>query len=276
MSQLHTLPLPAGDLRPVQGSRQFLGTRRFQVAGERIDQTMGDGEALLLVLSGTFDLQAGGSQWLQRGVRGDVFGGKACCVFLPAGCPYRASNGHGEILVVTARVPELQPETSQPDGLLSLSALLPIAGSGKAFDPTTGDWRRQEDFALAPEAILPRRIQTVDLGGLPADVLLPASYKAFALCAAEAVVPAGRTLQWPDWQREAGGRLRRWDHETLLFVRAEGEARVEHAGGAVTVRGDGLVLAADVGPCAVTATGGRAYVAAFFAGPDKAGARVPA
>jgi hypothetical protein len=111
--------------------------------------------------------------------------------------------------------------------------------------------------------------------GQPVEFVFPASYKALALCAAETVLAAGTTLRWPDWRCRTATVPALWQRESLYFLRSEGEALVRTQSGECRITGDGAVWAGEPGEHAVVATQGRCYVAAFFAGPDKALAMVP-
>jgi hypothetical protein len=159
-----------------------------------------------------------------------------------------------------------------PQENLAKKVLLPLAGSGKAFDPVTGDWKRQEDFPLAPEAILPRRITTAEVDGKQVEFVFPAGYKARVLCAAETRLLPGESLRWPDWRTENGNA---WRRESLYFLRSEGRAAVTAGSGRGEVVGDGAVFVPEGGSHRIEALEGRCYVAAFFAGPEKRLARVP-
>ena len=61
----------------------------------------GDVETLLVVLSGTFDMVAGGGTWPARGVRKSPCEGKPVSLFLPPGTGFELQNGSGEILLVS-------------------------------------------------------------------------------------------------------------------------------------------------------------------------------
>lgn len=266
------LPVTAESL-PIEGAKWFTSIRLVRASG-RVEERSADGEGALLLLTGTFDIQAGGGAWPGRGLRKQVFEGRPCAVFLPGNCRWRLDNGSGEVLLAQTRVPEV--ELLSPTENLQKKVLLPIAGSGKAFDPVSGEWRRQKEFALSPEAILPRQLVRTHIGEHAVETVFPSSYKALALCAAEAVVPAGAELTWPNWQcRQDAGRVP-WQRESVYFLRTEGEARIVVGASDQRFRGDACVWTDDLGSHRVEAIAGRCYVAAFFAGPDKARALLPA
>ena len=88
-----------------------------------------------------------------------------------------------------------QPDqpASSPD-TTSQKPLLALAGSGKAFDPATGEWKRQEDFPSSPEAILPRRIEVTQDGDTVTRHVAPYDYKALSLTVDECILPADQHI----------------------------------------------------------------------------------
>lgn len=182
----------------------------------------GDVETAVLVLSGTFDLVGGGTVWPARGARSSPFAGRPMAVFLPPHTEFRTGNGTGEILLLAARRPPAPPP---PTGRLGLAQkpLLPMAGSGKAFDPTTGQWLPAEAFPTAPESLPPRRMQRLPIGELVVERVLAPDYKAATLSVDEVVIPAGKVLRIGD----IPGRPRA--DEVLVFTRgADGDAAAVH------------------------------------------------
>lgn len=191
--------------------------------------TTGDHEVAAILLSGTFDLVGGTTAWPARGARRTPFAGRPMAVFLPAHTQFRTTNGHGEILLVAARQPAAREE---PQGRAALAhkPLLPLAGSGKAFDPHSGEWRPAETFPTAPESLPPRRFEQLAVGPCTIERVFAPDYKAATLCVDEAVVPAGGQLALA----AIPGRLQH--DEVLLFVRGEGAVTI--AGARQQVRGD--------------------------------------
>lgn len=235
MTALQAIPLRAdGTTRTARfdGDSRFLALHLALVDGA-FDHTSGDGESCALLLAGTFDLRGGATQWPNRGARSTPFSGRPVAVFLPPRTEFAAQNGKGEILVVEAK----KPVVAKTEGRAALhqSPLLPLAGSGKSFDPTRGEWLPAESFPTAAESLPPRRIAQVQLGEVRVERVFGADYKAEALCVDEFVVPAGRTadlasLPFPPAADEA-----------LLLVRSEGEAKVAFGAESVTVRGEALL-----------------------------------
>jgi hypothetical protein len=221
--------------------------------------TTGAHEVAAVLLGGTFDLVGGGTAWPARGARKDAFGGRPMAVFLPPATPFQASKGQGEILLVAARQPAAQP-TPQGREALAHKPLLPLAGSGKSFDPNSGEWKPAETFPTAPESLPPRRFERIAVGDVVVERMFAPDYKAATLSVDEAVVPAGGALRLGD----VPGRP--MCDETLLFVRAPHGATVEHDGRSETITGDGVVLLpfdgrdavvrADAGPCFVVVSSG--------------------
>jgi hypothetical protein len=152
-------------------------------------------------------------------------------VFLPPRTTFRAANGRGEMLLVAARQPATGPEPTGRDALAH-KPLLPLAGSGKAFDPGSGEWKPAETFPSSPESLPPRRFTRLQAGACVVERLLAPDYKAATLVVDEVVVPPGASLRLADVPQRP-----RCD-ELALFVRgtgtvdpADGGARVELDGG---------------------------------------------
>ena len=114
-------------------------------------------ETAVILLRGTFDLMAGTTSWPARGARQSELAGRPMAVFLPPETSFRVGGGapDGEILMISARQPEVEEVVGKE--ALSHKPLLPLAGSGKAFDPATGEWKPEETFATAAESLPPRR-----------------------------------------------------------------------------------------------------------------------
>lgn len=227
--------------------------------------TTGDVETAVVLLAGTFDLVAGGTAWPARGARRTPFAGRPMAVFLPPRCEFRVGNGppdhSGELVLVAARQPAAPAPATGRD-VLSQKPLLPLAGSGKAFDPGTGEWRPAETFPTSPESLPPRRIERLDAGGVPLERVFPAGYKALTLSVDEAVVPTGAAL------RLAAVPARPACDELLVFVRTAATARLEHAGSAATIAGDAVhwFAGAMLDDIAVVAESGDCYVLLAYAG----------
>lgn len=215
-------------------------------------------EVLVVLLGGTFDLVGGGTAWPARGARSEAFGGRPMAVFLPPNTPFRVGNGRGSILMVAARQPEPRAEPTGKQ-LLAQKPLLPLAGSGKAFDPNSGEWRPAETFPTAPESLPPRRFERIPLGDLVLERVFAPDYKAATLALDEVVLPAGASLRLADVPGHQHA------DELLLFVRAEATARVgEHtlAAGDHALHG----CLAEAAATRVDAVGGRVYLALAYAG----------
>lgn len=228
----------------------------------------GDHETAVLLLGGTFDLVGGGTSWPARGARKEPFAGRPMAVFLPRRCEFAASNGQGEILLIAARQPEVRDE---PTGRAALSSkpLLPLAGSGKAFDPTSGEWRPAETFATSAESLPPRRFQRLTAGECTVERVFAADYKAATLSVDEIALQPGQTLQLADIpDRPACDEL-------LLFVRAEVAVLVGEGTEGHTRQGDTVFVLppAAAATFVVRAIDGRAYVVLAYAGkPPASGA----
>jgi hypothetical protein len=221
-------------------------------------------ETLLVILGGTFDLQAGGSTWLGRGLRASPFVGRPCGVYLPPRTGLRAQGGPGELLLCAVlRPPDAAAETD-PRAALSQSPLLPLAGSGKAFNPATGRWEEEERFPSAPEAVLPRRIERIRAGDVAVERIFPFAYKALAACLDEVSLTQGQALDWPapDAPSAQG-----WSPEQALYYRAEDALTVEAAGAAMSVTGEGVMLLPAGAPARLRVDRGRAYAALVRAAP---------
>lgn len=268
---------------PPMGSR-LSAVRVYRSAGREVSGRTEGEEAAIIVLGGTFDLRAGGNAWGSRGSRSDPFAGRPVAVFLPPRCEW-SGVGTGELLVLGAVVPPAAEKPVTGREALARKPLLQMAGSGKAFDPVSGEWKTHEEFASSPQAVLPRHIERVEVaaggrGGAVVAVerVFPVSYKALGLCVDEAVVPAGVEFRVTELVGRPAGAV-----ELMVYVRARGVAEVR-CGGAVeraeSVAGaDGLQRAEGeaafalrlggdrgAGDMTVTARGGPCYVALAWAG----------
>jgi len=184
----------------------------------------GSEETAVVLLSGTFDLQGGPTQWPARGARSSPLQGRPMAVYLPPHCRLRASNGSGEILLLSARQPAAKPVATGREALTQ-KPLLPLAGSGKSFDPSSGEWRPAETFPEAAESLPPRRMERIQVGALSIERVLAPDYKAATLSIDETVLPAGSSL---DLAAIPG----RPPHtEVLVFVYSETPVRCEHSVG---------------------------------------------
>jgi hypothetical protein len=219
----------------------------------------GDYETAVLLLGGTFDLAGGATTWPARGARQDPFTGRPMAVYLPPRTEFRTSKGRGEILLVAARQPQVQATTGRE--LLAQKPLLPMAGSGKSFDPNRGEWMPAETFPSAPESLPPRRFERIVVGACTLERVFAASYKATTLSVDEVVVPAGATLALHDIPG------RRPCDEVLLFVRGDG-ARLVEASTTQTVRGDAVFVSSGAGEGLRIESAAHAptYVAIAYAG----------
>jgi hypothetical protein len=249
--------------RPPAGSR--LGPLRLHrgaadEAGGNVAGGTEQEEAALLVLGGTFDLRAATNAWGSRGFRADPFSGRPVAVFLPPRCAW-SGTGTGEILVLGALPPPPRPVTGRE--ALAQKPLLPLAGSGKAFDPTSGQWKTHEEFPSAPQAVLPRHIERVQVGAVAVERVFPVAYKALGLCVDELVVPDGAVFRLA----ELAGRPAAT--EVMVYVRVRGAAELRCDGSAQVVEGEAafaVELRGATADLAVTARGGPCYVALGWAG----------
>lgn len=258
---LPLLPLGEGKVATPPADSAFAPLRlyRSEPGGECIGSTSSE-EAGLLVLGGTFDVQAAGNGWGSRGARSDPFAGRPVAIFLPPHAPF-AARGQGEILVLGAVPPPPVPVTGRE--ALGKQPLLQMAGSGKAFDPTTGEWKLHEEFASAAQAILPRHIERSDAGGIAVERVFAPGYKSRGLCVDELVVPEGKAFRLtalPD--RPARAR------ELMLFVRPRGNAELRAGAAATRATADAVfvIATADAGDLSLTASGGPCYAVLGWAG----------
>ncbi|MBL8726390.1 MAG: 5-deoxy-glucuronate isomerase [Planctomycetes bacterium] len=224
--------------------------------------TTGEHETAVVVLSGTFDLRAGSTAWPARGTRSTPFAGRPMAVFLPKHTEFHAANGQGEILLVAARQPAA-PAAAAGRAQLAQKPLLPLAGSGKAFDPMSGDWRPAESFPTAAESLPPRRMQQLPAGGCTVERVLAPDYKAATLSLDEVVLAPQQTL------RLAAVPGRPVADELLVFVRSRGAVRI----GAALASGDSAWCV--TGPAAIeglelAAAAEPAYVLLAYAGKGPA------
>ena len=233
--------------------RQILVLR---AAGETVEVHTGEGdESGVLVLSGTHDLEANAGSWVSRGTRSTPFEGRPVALFMPPKTRFRSSGGEGEILLVSARRPELAAPPPEPKA----KPLLPLAGSNQAYDSKSGSWKPIESFPDSSEAILPRRIERADVDGVNVERVFPVDYKTLGLCLAEAVLPDGCTLVAPDWIGDGSGGG--FPEEWAVYYRAEGELEVDGE----KLRGEGVLVG--TGSASLRTAGGRTYLALVCAGP---------
>lgn len=230
--------------------------------------TTGAHETAVILLGGTFDLVGGGTAWPARGARQDAFAGRPMAVFLPPHTTFQVSNGRGEILLLAARQPTGRDEPTGREALAS-KPLLPLAGSGKAFDPTKGEWMPAETFPSAPESLPPRRFQRFDVptqGGAAATAVVERifapDYKAATLSVDEVVLQPGQSLALRDVPARPNC------DEMLLFVRTEDQALVGDRTQVTNVRNDVVLrlTPAEFDAHNVGAAAGRAYLAIAYAG----------
>lgn len=213
--------------------------------------TTGDVETAVILLSGTFDLIGGSTAWPARGARKTPLEGRPMAVYLPPHTPFRTQNGSGEILMIAATQPVAREEATGREALAK-KPLLPMAGSGKSFDPTSGEWKPAETFPTAPESLPPRRFERITVGACIVERMFAPDYKAATLSVDEVVVPAGASLRIAD----VPGRPR--CDEVAVFVRDERGDRVD------IVRGNGDDVV-------VTATTAPSYVVLAYAGKGGSG-----
>lgn len=217
-------------------------------------------ETAAILLHGTFDLVGGGTAWPARGARRNPCEGRPMAVYLPPSTAFRCANGSGEILLLAARQPAAPPLPTGRE-LLAQKPLLPLAGSGKSYDPNTGEWRPAETFPDAPESLPPRRFERFTVGACTLERVFAPDYKAATLCVDEVVVPSGATLALAN----VPGRPA--CDEVLLFVRGSG-ARVAAPGTTANADGDvALLSGGSAGDVVVTAPSTHpCYVVVAWAG----------
>jgi hypothetical protein len=234
---MNVLPF-SGDARlrvaRVAGARWFEDFRLWRPS-DTDDLTTGDVETAVIVLSGTFDLAAGGTTWPARGARASPLAGRPMALFLPRQTRFHAARGSGELLLIAARQPEPGTAATGRD-LLSQKPLLPLAGSGKAFDPTSGAWLPAETFPTSPESLPPRRFERLSAGASTVERIFGSDYKAATLCIDEVIVPTDCALRLAD----VPARPRA--HEIALFVRCAGPAVIEHGTDRAEVNGDAVIV----------------------------------
>lgn len=197
MSGLTPLPMvrTVGGLSAAATAAKWLtGCDLANVVGQGELATGAGEEGLVVLLSGTFDLQAGPSHWGQRGARTEPTQGRPIGIFLPPSTRLTASGGDGALLLVRARQPIANETPASGRAAFSQKPLLPLAGSGKAFDPMAGEWRPAETFPTAAEILPPRRIERCELPGLVVERVFGADYKAATLCLDEVVIQPGVTF----------------------------------------------------------------------------------
>jgi hypothetical protein len=218
--------------------------------------TTGAVETAVVLLHGTFDLVGGGTAWPARGARTTPLQGRPMAVFLPPDTVFQANGGNGELLLVAARQPVAKPIEGR--AALSAKPLLPLAGSGKAFDPGSGEWKPAETFPTAAESLPPRRMERIAVGAVTVERVLAPDYKAATLSLDEVVLPAAASLRLGDIPGRATA------DELLVFVRSEATASV----GGARIQGDAafLVPADAIDGLVLTAGASPAYVLLAYAG----------
>ncbi len=245
----------------VDGGRWLAQLQLWQPT-EQDQLVTGEVETAVVLLRGTFNLFGGPTAWPARGARQTPFTGRPMAVYLPPRTTFRAEHGQGEILLVGARQPAAAPAADGRAGL-GLKALLPLAGSGKSFDPNSGEWRPAETFPSAAESLPPRRMERIAVGKVTVERVLAPDYKAATLSLDEVVLLADESLRLAD----VPGRPR--GEEVLVFVRSEGTSQVTHDGITTEMTGDAVFwLPTPNGTIDLTiaAAGGRSYALVAYAG----------
>lgn len=210
-------------------------------------------ESLAILLSGTFDILAGGGSWMARGVRTSPHDGKPVALFLPPKTRFALHNGRGGLLLVSSRQPEQPSDASQAT---SEKPLLALAGSGKAFDPASGEWKRQEDFPSSPEAILPRRIELTQQGDTVTRHIAPYDYKALSLTVDECILPTDQHIT------VTAGSIAGYPTERAVYYDTQGTLTI----GDTSFSGQGVAPAITPG-MTIQANGGPAHLVFAGAGP---------
>ncbi len=213
----------------VDGCRWLGSIRRLAIASE-CRLVTGAEETCAILLAGTFDLVGGTTSWPSRGARTSPLSGRPVAVYLPPHTPFAAQNGNGEILLLGAR----KPPTVAPIGRAALqqSPLLPLAGSGKSFDPNSGEWRPAETFPTAPESLPPRRIARLPFGATVIERVFAADYKATTLVVDEFVLPAAATLSLHDLPLPVAAC------ECMIYLRCGGDVAIDAGADALRLRGE--------------------------------------
>ena len=232
--------------------------------GGTVEAQTGDAdESGVIVLSGTHDLEANAGSWISRGTRTSPFEGRPVALFMPPKTRFRASNGEGDLLLVSTLRPDPSAdEVIEPDQ----KPLLPLAGSNQAYDSRSGSWKPIESFPDSAEAILPRRIERDEIGGVTVERVFPIDYKPLGLTLGEAVLPADAAVTAPTWL--TSGAAADYPAEWAVYYRAEGELEVSADGEQLLVASDGVIQGR--GEAQLRARGGPAYVALVCAGPKPA------
>ena len=165
---------------------------------ERGEIVTADHETAAVLLAGTFDLLAGPpagdrTSWPARGARETPFAGRPMAVFLPPENAFEARNGtaDGEILLFGATQQRTDEAPKEGRAALSQSPLLPLAGSGKSFDPNSGEWMPAETFPTSAESLPPRRMRRRPVGEVEVERVFTSDYKAATLTVDEAVLQVG-------------------------------------------------------------------------------------
>ena len=282
MSALQTIEWSTDDgqdLARAPSGHALHSVRRIDIRGEARVRTGQGEEACAIVLDGTFDLQAGGTRWQSRGARVDPRQGRPVAVYVPPDAEFQASGGDGSALWFSA----MQPKAPPAEGLLALrqTPLLPLAGSGKAFDPASGGWLPQESFPNAAESLPPRRIdrhllvrhqrdrvallhvladQRRQAGhALDVERVFAAEYKAATLCVDECTIAAHSEFRWGDLPRPPAAR------HALLYVACEAPVVIRAMGLTVTVQGRAAVSCeGDLADLTFATAAESAYVAIAF------------
>ncbi|MEM7201436.1 MAG: 5-deoxy-glucuronate isomerase [Planctomycetota bacterium] len=238
-------------------ARWITGLRVLDGAGGEIEHRTGESEESgLVVLTGTHDLEANSGGWASRGTRATPYEGRPVTLYLPPKARLRVAGGTGELVLVSARRPEIQAAPAvEPEPAPAKKPLLPLAGSNKAFDTASGSWQPIESFPDSAEAIPPRRASILTIDGVETRWVFPVDYKALGLCVFEAVLAEGQTLSLP------GQRHGAYPEEWAVYCRTEGRALLAGAGNL-----DDRAAAFGVDDATLTATSGRCYVLAALAG----------
>ncbi len=255
MNSLHPIPWTIDGARLVARTAEgsILTSIARAVVADGITVLTGDGETCAIVVTGTFDLRGGSTQWQSRGARSTPYAGRPVAVFLPPRTEFAAENGAGEILWIEAKKPEAPVATGRE--ALRQSPLLQLSGSGKSFDPTRGEWMPAESFPTAAESLPPRRIAQAQCGEVRVERVFAADYKAETLVVDEAVVQDGQILDLSHLPLPAHAT------EALVYVRCDGEAIVRMSDATATIARDGVLHGKGaVQSLRIEAKGAAAYV----------------
>lgn len=86
---------------PESAGWRYVSFAVYRLAGTTFTQTLDDEETCVVILSGRATLAAGGTEWLDVGVRDTVFDGPPAALYVPPGVGW-SIEGTGEVAVCSA------------------------------------------------------------------------------------------------------------------------------------------------------------------------------